>query len=908
MLSAYHSQAGVDRTNPTDASSTISYYLQGASGTKTTIFRHNKYEGQSLLPHLTNSTTNYAIGTFNGNTSGTPFGFKVDGIFSDDSLNALDNGVPGTGHGMRFYQALDENGNIIPNTWFLAQDYTGLSYSNYDYQDNTYIITNIRPVSPPSAPTGAGAAGSTSGIMLTWNANKEGNVVGYRVYRASSPGGTYTLLNPTELVTSTNYNDVLAPAGATSYYQITAVDFNGGESAAATISAMRPNAGPVPAAPSNLNAVALSSGNEVDLSWTDNASNESGFLVQRSTTGQPGSFTTIFTAGANVTSYNDTTNVNPGTTYYYQVIAFNGSGNSSPSNVFNVTTPTQQTAPAAPSNLGATAVSSNRIDLSWTDNSNNETGFEILRRTASGTYSLLTTVGANVTSYGDTSAQPSTQYFYEIVATNGLDSAPSNEANATTSAAPNLTLTGADVGSPAKAGSTVVVTPGSDFDVTGGGTDIWNTSDQFHFAYTQLTGDFEIRTRVAGAIWPSGSTSPLLGLMARETLAGNSRNIYLRTFGDSGAADKLGYRTTTGGTTTSIAGTVNNSFPGTNTWLRLTRVGNTFAGYGSTDGVNWTLISSVSISLPSKIYVGLAVSARTTGTATGQFRDVSVVNTPPTAPAAAINLNASASSSTKVDLTWTDNSNNETGFKIMRKTGSGSFSLLTTVGANVTSYSDTTAVASTQYTYEIVATNNGVDAAPSNTAAVTTPAGVLTFTGIDVGAPAIAGSTTVVTPGTAIDVTAGGNDVWNTSDQFQFAYRQVTGDFDFRARVDSISSGTDPLVGLMARESLAANARNVFMRIFGGAGDSDIFSNRSSTVGTTTSVGGTVLNSYPNNWLRLTRVGNLFTGYASFDGVSWTQIGSITMTMPATMYLGLAVCSRNTSVASTAHFKDISLS
>jgi len=99
-------------------------------------------------------------------------------------------------------------------------------------------------------------------------------------------------------------------------------------------------------------------------------------------------------------------------------------------NFFTITT---VNAPTSPSNLIATAISSSQINLSWQDNSNNETGFKIERKIAGGSYSQITTVGANVTSYQNTGLSPNTTYYYRVRAYNDAgNSAYSNEAYATT--------------------------------------------------------------------------------------------------------------------------------------------------------------------------------------------------------------------------------------------------------------------------------------------------------------------------------------------------------------------------------------------------------------------------------------------------------------------------------------------
>ena len=90
--------------------------------------------------------------------------------------------------------------------------------------------------------------------------------------------------------------------------------------------------------------------------------------------------------------------------------------------------------PAAPSGLLATAVSSSQIDLIWTDNSNNESGFEIER--CAGSCTTLT-VGENVVNYPDTGLTPSTEHTYRVRAYNtGGNSPYSLPAMATTHDAP----------------------------------------------------------------------------------------------------------------------------------------------------------------------------------------------------------------------------------------------------------------------------------------------------------------------------------------------------------------------------------------------------------------------------------------------------------------------------------------
>ncbi len=89
--------------------------------------------------------------------------------------------------------------------------------------------------------------------------------------------------------------------------------------------------------------------------------------------------------------------------------------------------------PAAPTNLVATAVSASQINLRWTDNASNETGFEIERSLDAASFARIATVGANVTTYQNTGLAKNRRYYYRVRAYNAAGASPySNVANTRT--------------------------------------------------------------------------------------------------------------------------------------------------------------------------------------------------------------------------------------------------------------------------------------------------------------------------------------------------------------------------------------------------------------------------------------------------------------------------------------------
>ncbi|MDQ3704589.1 MAG: Ig-like domain-containing protein, partial [Chloroflexota bacterium] len=195
-----------------------------------------------------------------------------------------------------------------------------------------------------------------------------------------------------------------------------------------------------PPAPTGLAASAASS-SQINLSWTDNSTNETGFRVERKL-GAGGTYAEVASVGANVTTYNDT-GLSTGTQYYYRVRAYNGSGNSAYSNEANATT--VGTAPAAPTGLTATAGNA-QVSLSWTASSG-ATSYKVFRATSVGGYNYGSPLasGVTTTTYIDTTAVNGTTYYYVVRATNTAgDSSSSNEVNATpnnNNTAPTVSIT-----------------------------------------------------------------------------------------------------------------------------------------------------------------------------------------------------------------------------------------------------------------------------------------------------------------------------------------------------------------------------------------------------------------------------------------------------------------------------------
>ncbi|HEY4271533.1 MAG TPA: fibronectin type III domain-containing protein, partial [Candidatus Udaeobacter sp.] len=454
--------------------------------------------------------------------------------------------------------------------------------------------------------------------------------------------------------------------------------------------------------PTALTATTVSS-SQINLTWTDNSSSETGFKIERSPVNDL-YFTQIATVGANVTTFTDS-GLAESTKYYYRVRAYNAMANSTYTSEKNATT--LSNLPMAPSGLTATVVSSSKITLTWTDNSNNETGFIISRKTGSGgTYADIHTTNENMTTWSDTTVVDGTQYYYKVRATNSAGDSPnSNEVNGiaflaaptaftvTAVSSSQIRLSWTD-NSATETGFKIERSPVNDLHFTQIATVGANVTTFTDSSLTEST-KYYYRVRAYNAMANSTYTSEK-----------NATTLYNIPLAPSGLRV-----TSTTSSKVFLAWTDNS---GNETGFRIQRKQGATGTYTeiATPGANVTTYTDNDSALldgTQYYYKVCAYNPAGNSPFSNEVNGITLLSSP-------TSLTATAVSSSQVNLTWTDNSRTETAYLVERKaTSSGNYAQIGSVGMNVHSYTDTYNFGSgTTYYYRVRATNGTIYSGYSN--------------------------------------------------------------------------------------------------------------------------------------------------------------------------------------------------
>jgi titin len=645
----------------------------------------------------------------------------------------------------------------------------GTSYSYYVVAYNaggnstaSNTTTNNTLPCTPAAPTSLYAPGAAqTALTLAWTDNST-NETGFNVYRGAYPGTLVT----TTAANTTSYTNTGLTCGTSYSYYVVATN-QGYESAVSNT--VTPTTLPcTPAAPTL--TVESSSGNSNLIYWTD-SNNETGYYLYRNGT-------LISQFAANSTGNYSDTGLACSTSYSYYVAAYNAGGSASSNTV------TKITAPCAPSGLSASVVSQTQTNLSWTDNSNNETGFEIYRGG-----SLIATTAANATTYSSTGLSCNTSYSYYVRAVNASwNSSASNTVTPTTDqctpgeATPNVTsMTQTSVtfswtpGAPTTQSgfSYEVLTPTLYQLVASGSTSNPNqTSATLSglqcgnnylvrvYAYVTTNGRTYSTDGIHSSNFPTVACVPVtptggaassisatqinlswnaVGNATSYTLKRGATVIYsggTASYSDTGLTPNTSYSytisaTNDGGTSADSAAFSNWTRPNAPSLSGVKNAPNfsILLTYSHDSGTTYTLsrvspaATLVSNGSSGSGYLDSSLSCNTSYTysiyATNAGGNSATTNASATteicAPSAPSVLSASAASQSQINLSWTDNSSNETGFEIYR-----GGSLITTTAANATSYSNIGLTCNTSYSYYVKAINAGGSSSASNTASATT--------------------------------------------------------------------------------------------------------------------------------------------------------------------------------------------
>ena len=278
-----------------------------------------------------------------------------------------------------------------------------------------------------------------------------------------------------------------------------------------------------------------------------------------------------------------------------------------------------------------------------------------------------------------------------------------------------------------------------------------------------------------------------------------------------------------------------------------------------------------------------------------------------------------AQSSQSVSLVWDPSpSSAAVGYVVRRGTASGGYSYATNVTG--TSARIGGLQSGQRYYFAVTARDAaGNESLPSNelsyvvpTGATNSPNGNVTNAVLGLPAP---WQTVNIGPGGSLIGGAsesngaftvqGAGSIGGRTDSFRFVHQPLSGDGEIVARVDSTAAnGDNPWIGVMMRESLAANSRYALMGISQGL--KYRWQRRSNSGGNTSSTT-SVVSTPPNAWTRLVRSGSTLTGYTSTNGLNWTELASTKITMATNIYVGLVVASGDATATNRAVFSRISI-
>ncbi|HNX34796.1 MAG TPA: Calx-beta domain-containing protein [Kiritimatiellia bacterium] len=624
------------------------------------------------------------------------------------------------------------------------------------YQPNSYAGVHCGLMGDPALrlhavepPRNLSASSANTRIELAWTASTETNLRGYHIYRAATAAGPFARLTE-EPLSDTSYTDADVIAGQSYAYLVRTLkletspggsyfNFSVGSPVSLTASAATAS---VPRNPTSLSVTQASSVN-AQLAWTDNASDETGFRIERKTN-PTGAFTPVGMAAANVTTFTDAGPFSHGDVYYYRILATNAAGDSasSPEDSFEAVAghfDLTETRKKVSKTAGNVTVTVNRFggvtgaaSVSYaTSDSSAFAGTHYTAASGTLTWADGETGAKTITVPIINTAAPQAARQFKITLSGNSSNTGLTVNNKVSVLIEDPTASLAAPWSQTTLGSvtdysSAVLIDGLLGSVTLGaaGFAADTTGEKGRFIYQNRTGDGILTAHVPAGL-PSDANARI-ALMIRSSTASTAVMAASVASVNSSFGAKLAYRTSAGGGASLMPSASNTLIQPC--WLRLTRSGAVFTAEASANGTAWTVLGTATISgmPPTAMWGIFHYSTDWSITSLGNYhlafaQNITFEDLP--LPATPTGLTAVATTPTAIKLTWNSVAG-ASGYRIERRGETNDFAQivdLASAAGTTQTYTDVNVTSDTAYAYRVSSYNTSGASAPCAAVFVTTP-------------------------------------------------------------------------------------------------------------------------------------------------------------------------------------------
>ena len=348
--------------------------------------------GNSLALSWTASSAGDIAGyrIYRSTTSGGPYIHVTDQITNSYTDTGLTDGVT--------YYYLISAYDEVPNYGVNSTEKSGIPSDSTPPPKVTDVLITVVPT------------GNKLNIEWTDLSGTVSDLVGYKIYRSTTPGFTPGIGNYLTNTTNNYYNDTGLTDGITYYYRISAYDEVPNEGTASNQQSGTPQDTVAPDQVIGVQVFVKPEGNKLDISWNDVGGDVAGYKVYRNSTLS----SWILLASTTNTYYNDT-GLTDGLKYYYKISAYDEVPNYG-INSTAVSGIPQDTAP--PSQVTGLIVNvnnvGNKLDISWGDLGGDVVGYYLYRNTSSTQFILIANTSLNY--YNDSGLTDGMTYYYKVSA------------------------------------------------------------------------------------------------------------------------------------------------------------------------------------------------------------------------------------------------------------------------------------------------------------------------------------------------------------------------------------------------------------------------------------------------------------------------------------------------------------